>query len=101
MLLQRVIVDDKVANNGEILLIFGLLITITGLVRRQWYNDKHENLLEDQKDTRQYRGKSSERIDPVTTCSFELNSNDGLVHRGIVSLKTTDSTGNTPIPHPF
>ncbi len=44
LLLQEVILDEKVANNGEVLLLKGLLITILVTVRHDWYN-----LLEDQK----------------------------------------------------
>ncbi len=47
LLLQEVILDEKVANNGEVLLLKGLLITILVTVRHDWYN-----LLEDQKNNK-------------------------------------------------
>jgi hypothetical protein len=44
LLLQGVILDEIVANNGGVLINSGLLITILVTVRHEWYN-----LLEDQK----------------------------------------------------
>ena len=55
LLLHEVIHDANLANNGEIFGAFGSLIAIFVAVLRIWYN-----LLEDQINQRQYRGKSSD-----------------------------------------
>ena len=54
LLLHAVMHDDNSANNGEILLSFGLLIARLHIgPTGAWYN-----ILEDQRIIRQYRGKS-------------------------------------------